>query len=187
MSEEKQTDDFELARLVEGAGLSAAGEQERLERWGQAFACWLEERRARGSVQDKRRGRNTWKEFIGFTQALPWQVTTEMVTGYVEWLSEQGRQAGTIGWRLRSISKFYEFTQEFCQREGIEAEGGEGSFKNNPQRPLADGQTGLRLLFDAAARRVPAGGPAAAEVGRTGGGGGKMADAVYVERKDTPG
>ena len=125
MSEEKQTDDFELARLVEGAGLSAAGEQERLERWGQAFACWLEERRARGSVQDKRRGRNTWKEFIGFTQALPWQVTTEMVTGYVEWLSEQGRQAGTIGWRLRSISKFYEFTQEFCQREGIEAEEGE--------------------------------------------------------------
>ena len=126
MSDEKQTDDLELARLVEGAGLCAAGEEERLERWGEAFARWLEERRARGSAQGERRGRNTWKEFIGFTQALPWQVTTEMVAGYVEWLGEQGRQAGTIGWRLRSISKFYEFTQEFFQREGTEAEEGEG-------------------------------------------------------------
>jgi integrase/recombinase XerC/integrase/recombinase XerD len=89
---------------------------ERMERWGQAFEDWMEERRTRFSQKVAKRSHLAWREFLASTRKAPWEVGVEDVEGHIAELEKRGLRPGTILDRLAGLSKFY----EHCQKKGID-------------------------------------------------------------------
>jgi len=89
---------------------------ERMERWGQAFEDWMEERRTRFSQKVAKRSHLAWREFLASTRKALWEVGVEDVEGHIAELEKRGLRPGTIVDRLAGLSKFY----EHCEKKGID-------------------------------------------------------------------
>ena len=77
-----------------------------MERWGQAFQDWIEERRTRFNPKTGERSYLAWREFLAFTGKAPWEVRIEDVEGHVAELEKRGLRPGTIAGRLAGLSSF---------------------------------------------------------------------------------
>lgn len=98
------------------AKLAMEALDQRLLRWCQAFEDWLAERQKVVHHLTYKNSRFAWKQMLAQVGKPPWKISKSDVSGYVEWLQEQGRAPGTIRLHLGAISSFY----SWCDERGVD-------------------------------------------------------------------
>ena len=112
---------FELISSERKDNLSEE-EIERLLIWSQVFEEWLNIRKKTVTKSVHGRSIKSWKDLLDFSHMLPWEITTEVISNWIVFLSENELAVSTIRVKITGVSKFYEYWIE--QGSGI---GGAGT------------------------------------------------------------
>ena len=97
----------------EGAGAAWVTAGERMRRWAAAFDDWRQERKETHHKTAACNDKLAWGEFLGLVKKAPWEVDWRDMQVYVDHSLEEGMTPGTLTNRLTSLSKFYDFVQEW--------------------------------------------------------------------------
>jgi integrase len=90
-----------------GCAYAAAGEQ--MQAWAEAFEAWLAETGKNQGRKKVREKRESWRRFLKFLQAPPWQASGADVTRWGQALIAEGLRPQTVNTRLCMLSSFYKF------------------------------------------------------------------------------
>ena len=100
----QQTDLFAETIVVDDGPLWIA--------WEQAKERWLETKAAKsGRTNTRKTYEVACRQFFGYCQRAPWQISNGIVQEWVAWMRSEGLAESTIGLKLAALSSLYQFVQ----------------------------------------------------------------------------
>src|SRR3989304_709664 len=95
-----------LAEVIVGGGPTPV---DRMRAWTDAFEAWMDNLR---SENTRRAYRAAWRDFLAFTDKMPWEIGKAKVAEWAAAIRQQGLSDATLQQRLAALSSFYSFTMD---------------------------------------------------------------------------
>ena len=93
-----------LAEVIVGGGPTPV---DRMRAWTDAFEAWMDNLR---SENTRRAYRAAWRDFLAFTDKMPWEIGKSQVAEWAAAMRQQGLSDATLQQRLGARGPFFFFT-----------------------------------------------------------------------------